>query len=117
MTSWIIFTIINQIIALTLVKLFLYKGDVSANEAKQDANSWHAAVDNMSKMESRIEQLVSRDVKNQEQVWQLQDLNRELQEKTMRLTKELLAAKHDPEPHGGYGGDDDPDDDPYHGTR
>lgn len=90
--------IIHLMITLTLVKLIFFRGKKSGNE---DATSWKSAVDSMTLMESRLEQLQVRDIRQQERIWALEDQNRDLQQRVTRLTKELLLARSadaEPEP-------------------
>lgn len=113
MAEWFFFIIITTMLNLTLVKFIFFKDSGQGGASKQDNVSWHAAVDQMSTMESRIDQLTKRDLKQQEKVWKLEDLNRELQEKTMRLTKELLASQNHDDPYGNFGEEDEEDDDSW----
>ena len=82
--EWIFFIIINQIITLALMK-FISIMPSNTSDIKKENVTWHSAIDTMAAMESRIEQLASRDVKNQEQVWKLQDINRDLHNRTLGL--------------------------------
>ncbi len=106
--EWLFFIVINQIITLALSK-FVFGMPKNASDKKKENVTWHSAIDTMAAMESRIEQLVSRDAKNQEQVWKLQDLNRDLHNRTMRLTKELLE-KRQFEDEGNISEEDDDND-------
>lgn len=103
--------VIHLMINLMLIKLIFFRGD--AKKPLDDSLSWKSAVDSMNLMETRIEQLQLRDIRQQERTWALEDLNRDLQQRVSRLTKELLLARPVEQPPFDCHDDDDPDDDRY----
>lgn len=78
MISFFLELLVHLIITLTLVKVMFGKTSGSKEEQSRSTH-WEAAADSMVLLESRLEQLTQRDIKSQERVWALEDLNRDLQ--------------------------------------
>jgi hypothetical protein len=101
----VIFVAIN----LLIVRIVFFRKQESKPEA--ESVSWKSAVDAMSIMEARLKQLQERDLKQQERIWSLEDMNRDLQTRLARVTKELaLVIRQDNEANAGPAFDDDDDD-------
>lgn len=109
MLSSLLDTLVNVVIALLAFKLFfgrsLKAGDVTAQQKEREGVSWKSAVETMTVMEARLQQLQERDMKHQERIWTLEDTNRDLQERIARSTKELLRLRP-PAPSGPMDDDD-----------
>lgn len=99
--------VIHLMINLMLVKLIFFRGD--ATKPMEDSISWKSAADSMNLMETRLDQLQQRDIHQQERVWALEDINRDLQQRVARLTKELLLVRK-PEETPPFDQDDHDDD-------
>lgn len=93
MAQIIFIIIINQIISLCLVRLIFYRKE-EKNLNDIDSLSWHTASESMDKMEKRINELIERDIHQQEHIWKLQDTNRALQEKVAQLNKEIMISNY-----------------------
>jgi hypothetical protein len=92
MVSFFFNLIVQLFITLILVKvMFFRKGDGETSTA-EDTSRWKTAADAMSLMETRLEQLTQRDMKHQERVWALEDLNRDLQNRLNKMAKDTRAA-------------------------
>lgn len=103
--------VIHLMINLTLVKIIFFR---DAKKAMGDSLSWKSAADAMQLMETRLEQLQSRDIRQQERVWALEDINRDLQQRVSRLTKELLTSRQTDEVEPFDLSDDEDHDDDRH---
>lgn len=97
-------TLVNVIVSLLAFKLFFGRSmnstEVTSQQKEREGVSWKSAVETMTVMEARLQQLQERDMKHQERIWTLEDTNRDLQDRLSRATKELLrlrpAAASDP---------------------
>jgi hypothetical protein len=112
MMSSLIEMVVYLICALLAVKMVFFRKD-QQTEPKDKSVSWKLAVESMSIMETRLGQLQERDLKQQERIWALEDLNRDLQSRLARCTKELLRARP-PSDSGPTPLDDEEDDDFMH---
>lgn len=102
--------VVYIVVNLLVVKMvFFRKG---RDTPKDESVSWKSAVDSMAIMETRLQQLQERDLRQQERTWALEDQNRDLTQRVARLTKELLIATRvpdEPTPIAESEGDDDDD--------
>ena len=93
--------VVYTVVALLAVKMVFFRKGQPPKTTQQESLTWKSAADAMGIMEGRLTQLQERDLKQQERIWSLEDLNRDLQVRLARLTKELLllnAAQSPPSP-------------------
>ncbi len=93
--------IVNLMVNLTLVKIIFFRSETP----KEDSTRWKTAADAMLLMETRLEQLTTRDIKQQERVWTLEDQNRDLQQ----LLARARGGSHPPLPSPPTSDEDDDD--------
>jgi hypothetical protein len=91
MVSFFFNLIVQLFITLILVKVMFFRKSDGPTTA-EDTSRWKTAADAMSLMETRLEQLTQRDMKHQERVWALEDLNRDLQSRLNKMGKDARPA-------------------------
>jgi hypothetical protein len=93
MMADIINMVVYLIVTLLAVKVVFFRKDqVETPAEKKDSSSWRGAVESMAIMEARMSQLQQRDLEQQQRIWALEDVNRDLQTRLARCTKELLRV-------------------------
>lgn len=92
MMASLIEMVVYTIVALLAVKLVFLRKEQTQTKPQNESLSWKSAVDTISTLEARLQQLTDRDLKAQERIWALEDLNRDLQHRLARATKELLRV-------------------------
>lgn len=86
--------IIYLIVSLLAVKLVFFSS-MSKKAPEEVSTNWKSAADTMTVMESRIQLIQERDIKQQERIWALEDINRDLQARLAKTTKELMLVSHE----------------------
>lgn len=95
---------------LLMVKMVFFR---KGQEKIENSNgiTWKSAMDSMSAMEIRLQEVNGRDLAHRERIWSLEDKNRDLQQRVIHLTKELLLLSQSSD--GNHGPDFSIDDDDY----